>query len=207
MITWFSPPLRMVWGFIDAHVYLALNGSLEGHYYLQQVIAWLNSRYGDWLFEVSIISMYLLSIRRGNAKERLFRLLSVVVCIALFQIIINKILCFKILRIARESPSLVLGTIVDLSVFTYPNNKIASSYSFPADHATTIFMCALFSWSHFRKPVALLVSVASILFALPRLISGAHWFTDVLFGGVAFAIVAWIAMSSFSRWYRSKIFS
>ena len=192
--SWFVPMTRQLWDVVDSGVFLTLNGLLVGHEGWQQLFAWLNSRYADWMFEGIVISVYLIHcIFKGpvSRKERIFQMIFLLLYVAAIQIFVNKILCFKILEISRLSPSLVLPVSVDLSVFPLPNNKTFSYNSFPADHALSLFMAAFFAWSHFRRPIAVGCTIFYTFLVLPRLMSGAHWFSDVLFSGIGFAAIAW----------------
>ncbi|MGM0440430.1 MAG: phosphatase PAP2 family protein [Chlamydiota bacterium] len=191
ILSWFLPPFKGLWAYLDKHTFLILNHSLLGHPQIQQVTAWLNSRYADWLFEGIIITLYLGYALIKKDISYLKKLGLVIATIAVSQVLINKLIFFNLLHISRESPSLVLGTSVDLSIFPYLNNKVASVRSFPADHATTLFLCSMFSFSHFKKPAAAMVTAMALLLTLPRLIGGAHWLSDVVMGGLCIALFAW----------------
>ncbi|MBT3394230.1 MAG: phosphatase PAP2 family protein [Waddliaceae bacterium] len=197
--SWFVPITRSIWDYIDRNVFLSLNGSLVGHVGMQKFFAWLNSRYADWMFEGIAVGVYLAHcIIKGEVsrRQRLQQLLFLLLYIAAIQVFVNKTLCLKILRLSRQSPSLVLPVSVDLSIFPYLNNKVFSYNSFPADHATSLFIVSFFSWSHFRRPVAIVSTILYTFLALPRIIAGSHWFSDVFFGGLCFAAIAWVLAMS-----------
>ena len=191
--SWYFTPTQQIWLWLDKNIFLTLNSSLKDAPIIQHILAFLNSRYGDWLFEIIVITAYLSSPiydRSVTFKRRGLQLLFVIVFIALTQICINKLFISQYLEIHRNSSSIVLGLPVDLSVFQYPNNKVASVNSFPADHATTLFLCMFLIWRHFRlKTITVVLSVASLMMIAPRVIAGAHWFTDIIFGAMTVALI------------------
>ena len=195
-LSWFIPLTQQYWQHLDTHTYFLLNKSLIGHSFLQQAAAWINSRYGDWLYESIIVGTYLIYIALPTSQSRkakAYNMLQAMLCIVLVQII-NKMIFCELLSLTRHSPSMTLERYVDLSAFSYPNNKVISYNSFPADHAITLFLCSLFSWQHFNKPIATGVTVLSLLMILPRLASGAHWLSDVILGAGVIAALSWMVL-------------
>ena len=202
VLSWFLPITHHVWEYIDNNTYLWLNSLLVNRPFLQNATAWINSRYGDWFYEAIMLGTYLAYIAFPGDKSRRRRILNMVcvlTCIALTQFLINKMVFCKLLSVTRQSPSMILGGQVDLSVFDYPNNKVISYNSFPADHATTLFLCSFFSWRHFHKPVAAGITIFSILLVVPRLASGAHWLSDVILGAGIIATAAYCLYDFLSR--------
>jgi membrane-associated phospholipid phosphatase len=95
----------------------------------------------------------------------------------------------------RLSPSLVLEPVYKLTeLVPWITAKDASSRSFPGDHATVLLLFSVFMHVFCGKSYKLLYLLV-VIFTLPRLVSGAHWLTDVLIGGGATVlIVASIAL-------------
>ena len=104
--------------------------------------------------------------------------------------LVNGILFPEFIHIPRKSPTMVDKTAFRLSsVIDWITVKDHSRKSFPGDHATT---AVLFTWMIFylmgwRK--GLLAIFYAVFFCLPRLITGAHWLTDVLIGSGSIATV------------------
>ena len=207
LISWFMPVTGPMWDQVDCTVFYSLNQILVIAPNWQWSVAWLNSRYGDWLFDVLVLYVFLSPYTQKRTltfKQRALQLFSMILFVALFQIVINKNLIPKIIGIHRSSPSLILGSLADLSTFDYPHNRTFSYASFPADHATTLFICILVSRYLFTRNTSIWFSVACLFFSLPRLIVGAHWFTDVFFGGLGLALIAWLLL--FPLRLRNKMF-
>ena len=68
--------------------------------------------------------------------------------------------------------------------------KDASGRSFPGDHASVLLLWAIFLSPFARGWRRWLVWGLTLLFILPRLVSGAHWLSDVLVGGLFLSLIA-----------------
>ncbi len=193
ILSWVTPPFSYLWDLIDKNLFIFLNKSALYFPSLQVGIAWLNSRYGDWFYEFLFLAIYLVSIAFHKDKKRKIYQLSFLILLVFFvQVCINTVICRKILDLSRYSPSKMLNVFVDFSNFKFPHNRIFTTHSFPSDRATTLFLCAIFSWSHFRYPIALIFTFVSLIFALSRLIVGAHWLSDIIMGGFVLSYAIWI---------------
>ncbi len=192
--SWLFPPTRALWDALDAAAFRAFQGYLVNNPGSHLFWAWMNSRYADWLCEALIMGLLGFHVYSGGKeqlRDRLKQLAFIVVFVAATQILINKGLCVKVLSLKRLSPSLVLGVDVNLAeTAQFLNNKAFSHRSFPADHATTLFLSTVCMWRFCVKPVAYTMTGLAILFSMPRLLSGAHWLSDILVGTLAITILA-----------------
>ena len=209
IISWYIPFFHNVWIKIDKSIYLSLNHSIQNHEKIQYFIAWLNSRYGDWLFEAFIIGTYLISLffTDKSKKQRLLELVTLLLFILFIQIAVNYLVCRKILHLSRFSPSKVIPCFTDLSFFKFPHNRVSSFHSFPSDTGTTLFICSIFSWMHFQWKTAIFITIVSVLFAMPRLFAGAHWFSDILFGSFCIALGVIAVFKAFGFFDKMKSYS
>jgi membrane-associated phospholipid phosphatase len=97
----------------------------------------------------------------------------------------------------RLSPSLVVETANKLIEVSF-ETKTMTHDSFPGNHGMVIMawlgFVLLYSQRHSTKFFAIFIGV---LFLLPRMTVGAHWFTDNFVGGASFALIflAWINFS------------
>jgi membrane-associated phospholipid phosphatase len=89
---------------------------------------------------------------------------------------------FDILHIKRSSPSLVLEPFLRLSEYFGDHDiKDNATKSFPGGHGFVMPYFAIFSMKFFPKRIFLVTWIVAIFFCLPRLMSGAHWITDIIF--------------------------
>ncbi len=94
-------------------------------------------------------------------------------------------------NLGRPSPTLILESAVRLSEM-YPNLNLkdSSSDSFPGDHAAVLFTWFGYCIHFVRNKWSVLALIIVIIFSLPRLIAGAHWFSDVMVGGLSIALIS-----------------
>lgn len=101
----------------------------------------------------------------------------------------------KLMHWQHSGPSLVVTGAVRLGEL-FPawdavwHIKDSSVRSFPGDHASVLLLWVLFLWPYATGRQRLLISGLSVLFLLPRLVSGAHWSSDILIGGTAVSLLA-----------------
>ncbi len=95
----------------------------------------------------------------------------------------------------RSSPSYYLGQeLNDLKVL-HPEKsvKVYAPTSLPSNHGNvffTLFIICLYRWG---KKAAWL-GLMALLFSTPRMLTGAHWFTDVVLGSV---LMSWLVAAHF----------
>ena len=106
------------------------------------------------------------------------------------------ILFFKLLNIQRLSPSLTLTHFTRLSEISGSGVKDASRSSFPSGHGFAMFYWVLFSRKFLPKKLLILTSALAVFFCIPRIMSGAHWASDVVFAGMMSYLHVTIMMST-----------
>jgi membrane-associated phospholipid phosphatase len=111
---------------------------------------------------------------------------------------VNKAIIRDTLSINRDSPSLLVRETIKLSDhISWLKIKDESHKSFPGDHATT----ALLFGSTFiylgSKAMKICASIYMVFLILPRMILGAHWFSDVVVGSgsIVMFFLTWAYLS------------
>lgn len=137
---------------------------------------------GDWIFKAS-------EVRRG-----FWGFISVLLLLLVIRTLFSK-LC-DAMGWQHDSISMVVQNAVHLSDW-YPHLdkhwqlKDQSSNSFPGDHASVLFIWALFLSVCARRASQIVLPWAlALLFSMPRLVAGAHWGQDDYIGGVLMALLA-----------------
>ena len=91
----------------------------------------------------------------------------------------------------RPSPTLAIEGLTRLSERVPGIEfKETSRLSFPGDHAFILSTFLLFFWYFGRAGLIWISTILTIVFVFPRMMSGAHWATDVIVGGFAPALIA-----------------
>jgi len=184
--SWNIPVTRALWDSLDAQVFYILN-PLTAQF--PTLIKFVNSSLFDWISDVVILVMMLLYFFRKEKKAtttKVAEFLYMVIIAAATIALINKRLIPDFFGAKRVSPSLELSPAIRLSAL-FPGAKDSSHSCFPGDHATTAFFFLL-TYCHFtsiRRSIPVFLYAACMI--LPRLIVGAHWFTDVLMGSFCIA--------------------
>ena len=94
-------------------------------------------------------------------------------------------------QLERGSPTALIDGAQRLSQL-YPNLPLKdwASSSFPGDHAAVLLAWLGYCLFFVRNRWSLFVFLVVVIFTLPRLVAGAHWFSDVAVGGLSIALSA-----------------
>lgn len=78
--------------------------------------------------------------------------------------------------------------------------KDYSGDSFPGDHGLMLMIYAGFMLRYFGKKAFAVSCIILIIFMLPRIMAGAHWFTDIVVGSLSISLVglSWVLLTPVS---------
>lgn len=192
--SWLLPVTGALWDIIDLKTFHFLNSTVSSH---QAQLFWgvMNSRCGDWLSEFILVFIFIHYVYSGDRSKRRMhwkQIIFTILLVVLTLVLINKILLVKIMPLGRLSPTLVVDSYIDLSLaFPFLNNKISSCNSLPGDHATMLILATASLWYYGSKPHKIAALITTIIFCLPRLISGAHWLSDLVVGAGTITLFSW----------------
>ena len=186
LASWLYPPTRECWDAADRTVFFFLNGSIATPSAWSAIWVVLNLRIMDLAPLIFLLPFLLvpdLVIKRDQRIRACFHLLIILLILLVIRTIFKE--AVDILEWRGKSPSLTLHPANLLSNM-YPSlhPKDMSKDSFPGDHAGVLMAVACFLLLHRMNALVLMLT---FLFVLPRLVSGAHWFSDVAVGGVFIA--------------------
>ena len=114
-------------------------------------------------------------------------------------VIINQ-LAQHLMPVQRASPSLFFSDITRVSdVVNFPT-KDASKDSFPGDHGMMLLIFASFMWRYFGRRALGVALIIFVVFAFPRVMIGAHWFSDIAVGSLTAVLIGapWVLMTPLS---------
>jgi membrane-associated phospholipid phosphatase len=204
VLSWMADPTRMIWDWIDETAFIALNGWLAyGHPMMKKAAAFANSSLYDKisaLILLCVLGLYTLFGRAGSFSVRAAQ--SAFICLFML-IVVNIRRDLNLFEIGRPSPSLTEGQFYNLrDSFPEIKPKISSTSSFPGDHAISCIIFVTLFWFLAGSKWALASLTLTPFFVLPRMISGAHWFTDAAVGGVFFCLIvlSWTLCTPFWSW-------
>ena len=181
------------WKNLDVSIFNSLNGQLKEDKSKQLFWAHTNRRIFDLVSASCMILIYAIFIFRGTTEEKLTRIkfglymsFCMLAALGVVQIL------HAIFDVGRLSPTKVpLEGSIRLSKFDYINFELkdASKTSFPGDHSAVLFMISTFIAYYARKLYAVAAILVALLFVMPRIVGGGHWFTDIFVGGGAITLV------------------
>ncbi|WP_417582409.1 phosphatase PAP2 family protein [Nitrincola sp.] len=208
MLSFISPSGFQLWRQVDSSVFFALNGTLSEGDTWAWVWAWANTRYKDMLLAL-IMLMFItfpgFGFKRPQLQQALIGFLVLMIVLVPLRYFFYEFA--KQLDLSGPSPSMTLSPVYLLTeLFSDIPAKDGSSRSFPGDHATVLIIWAAYLIMNARCFGSYLAVLLATLMILPRMVGGAHWFSDVAVGGftVALPILAWAFYSpvllEFTRW-------
>lgn len=190
-LSWWWSTTYYFWVFLDDTVFHVLNGSLVSSPRWALFWAYMNADLMDRVMEVLIFCSTFYGIhevkkRIGKSYWREFFIYYLTFTLTTLCI---KKLIYTGLDIHRYSPSLVFTDAFRLTSLVSYKIKDASKNSFPPDHA--LFLLLMWQYARYRfSNIGIYRSgFIALFFCLPRLISGGHWLTDLIFGGLLPSIV------------------
>lgn len=201
LLLWVFPLTGAYFDKLDNAVYYFLNGTLENGKTWQLFWAFTNIRFFDLAGGFLILLLLLVHMYTGKSLENniepLEKFTAFIVFITL-AIFVNKVifsLSLDYLNYHRKSPSLMLEGGIRLSeIVTSFEFKDTSKDCFPGDHAAVLLCSAIYFVIYGDKKLGIIALIVLPPFILPRLVVGAHWFTDCLVGST------FILLNSFNIW-------
>lgn len=102
--------------------------------------------------------------------------------------------------VKRASPTLTFTDINRVSELLSLPTKDASRDSFPGDHGMMLLIFSAFMWRYFGKAAGGVALIIFVVFAFPRVMIGAHWFTDIIVGSMTVILIGlpWWLMTPLS---------
>lgn len=193
-LSWQIPLTRPFWDFLDDSLFAYLNPWIQQNRFWQNFWAFNGSWVMDWVHDLAMLFFFLIPLyaapkhqKNQKAAELVFSILLLLFVIG----VVNGTLFPEFLHTKRDSPTISDPSAFRLStVVSWIPVKDHSYSSFPGDHGTfsMTFTCLIFYLLGPKK--GLYAIFYAIFFCLPRLICGAHWFTDIFLGSLPLAILA-----------------
>jgi len=192
-ITLFLPATKSVWESIDIAFFKMINSTLKDRPNWQLFWALANHKLADWVEDLCILAFFILHVRAAHKslrKRKIFELIFCVLYIGAIIYCVNKMFFREHLDLPRLSPTLTVDDSVRLSQeIPWMKIKDDSSKSFPGDHGTTALLFAA-SFAYLANwRLGILASLYAAFLCMPRLITGAHWLSDIIVGSGTITLI------------------
>lgn len=189
--------LLLPWSVIDDGVFFFFNQFVGGEYLRwNKLLALLNTRYFDGLAFGLMALMFAYAMYLDKRPQRWLRWFGIGFTMLLTAGFLG-LFTLRGIHYEQVSPTLFYDYANRLTdVVTFPT-KDSSGNSFPGDHGLMLMVFAAFMLRFAQSRVAWLSVVFVVLLSAPRIMVGAHWFSDIYMGSLAIALIAlpWVLLT------------
>ncbi|WP_284972579.1 phosphatase PAP2 family protein [Atlantibacter hermannii] len=195
--SWLLLPGHGFWFPVDAGVFRFFNNLLTENRAFLWLVAITNNRAFDGC---SLVAMGLLMLSYW-VKETPYgrrQIIIMGVVMLLTAVVLNQL--GQMIPVQRHSPTLFFTDINRVSDLLNVPTKDASKDSFPGDHGMMLMIFCGFMLRYFRVRAFAISLIIFVVFSLPRMMIGAHWFTDIFVGSLSVILVGlpWVLMTPLS---------
>ncbi|MCE0828561.1 putative membrane protein [Buttiauxella ferragutiae ATCC 51602] len=195
--SWYLPPGHGYWFVIDSNIFHFFNQALVKSHTFLLLVAVTNNRVFDGISLLAMGSLFFSFWRKESATGR--RRMFIMGIVMLFcAVIINQL--GHLIPESHVSPSLYFTDIYRVSELLHFPTKDASKDSFPGDHGLMLLIFTGFMLRYFGKKAFGIAVIIFLIFMMPRMMIGAHWFTDIFVGSLSIALVClpWVLLTPIS---------
>ncbi|MEQ9945462.1 phosphatase PAP2 family protein [Pectobacterium aroidearum] len=185
-LSWYLLENHGFWLTLDSHIFFYFNRLLVDSPAFLHLVAITNNRAFDGCALIAMGLLYLSFYLKATPVERR-RLLIIGVVMLLTAVALNQ--AGHLLPVQHASPTLYFSGVNRVSDLTGIPTKDASSDSFPGDHGMMLMIFAAFMLRYFTRTAFAIGLAIMVIFSLPRIMIGAHWFTDIAVGSLSVVLV------------------
>ncbi|OTA16185.1 membrane protein [Xenorhabdus vietnamensis] len=195
--SWYLPENHGFWFHIDSSIFYFFNEKLLPDSKFSLFVAIANIRAFDSISLLCMGLLYYSTFRKQDyaGKRRLFMIGLVMLISA---VIINQI--GHQIPVSRPSPTLTFENVNRINEITNWHTKDASKDSFPGDHGLMLLIFSSFILRYISRGTFFIALLIMVTFALPRIMAGAHWFTDIAVGSLSLTLIgmSWVLLTPLS---------
>jgi membrane-associated phospholipid phosphatase len=190
--SWLIPVTRGLWDVLDETMFFNLNGLVANSVFSQSFWAIANWRPFDIIAAMLILAIGFSWIYKLPLEKRLPALSGLGVLLVI--ILTTRFSAAFVLYLTdyqRYSPSITLSPTYRLSeLVTWIDAKDYHKDCFPGDHGYVVIVCIVFFFLQAGRRWGIASVILLSPFILPRMVSGAHWATDIIIGSATMALIS-----------------
>jgi membrane-associated phospholipid phosphatase len=184
--SWYLPDGHGLWFTLDSNIFHYFNRELVKSHTFLMLVAVTNNRVFDGISLLAMGSLFFWYWRKESAAGRR-RMFSMGIVMLFCAIVINQL--GHLIPESHVSPTLYFTDIYRVSELLHFPTKDASKDSFPGDHGLMLLIFTGFMLRYFGKKAFGIAIIIFLIFIMPRMMIGAHWFTDIFVGSLSIALV------------------
>lgn len=198
-MSWFIPVNHGIWSMVDTTIFRFFNhGISAGNLTYAGFLAVINNRAFDGCALLAMGCLMLSFWLKADTAGRR-RIVGIGLVMLLSAVLVNQ-LAQHLIPVTRSSPSLSVPGAHRVSDVISFKTKDGSRDSFPGDHGMMLLIFAAFMWRYFGQKAFAIALAIFVIFAFPRVMIGAHWFTDIAVGSLTSVLIGvpWILLTPLS---------
>lgn len=199
--SWFHADANSFWPVVDKSVFFTFNHLLGENEFFRYLVAFTNLRFFDVFGFLAMALVFLFHFLKHDKDYRRF-----MICMGI-TMLLTAVIAKQVamtLDFDRPSPTLhfsALGeNVLYVSKLTEWPAKDWSKSCFPGDHGMCLIIFCVYMLRYFGLKSFLAGLLITVLFSLPRVMSGAHWVSDIAVGAVTvnLVVLSWILLTPVS---------
>ncbi|MCW1874066.1 hypothetical protein OMR58_06365 [Erwinia sp. INIA-01] len=184
--SWYLPAGHGQWFAIDKGIFYWFNDRMVTSKPLLWLVAITNFRAFDGVSLLAMGGLYLHFWRRETPQGRR-RMLAIGITMLITAVGLNQL--GHLIPVSHASPTKYFPDVHHVSQLTGIPTKDSSADSFPGDHGMMLIIFACFMLRYFSHRAFAVAVLIVLVFAMPRVMIGAHWFTDIAVGSLSVVLV------------------
>ncbi|PRD16751.1 phosphatase PAP2 family protein [Pantoea coffeiphila] len=184
--SWYLPAGHGQWFAIDKGIFYWFNDRMVTSKPLLWLVAITNFRAFDGVSLLAMGGLYLHFWRRETPQGRR-RMLAIGITMLITAVGLNQL--GHLIPVSHASPTKYFPDVHHVSQLTGIPTKDSSADSFPGDHGMMLIIFACFMLRYFSRRAFAVAVLIVLVFAMPRVMIGAHWFTDIAVGSLSVVLV------------------
>lgn len=183
---------------IDTAVFFFFNRKLVQDSLLLQIVAYTNMRAFDVVAALFIGGMYYCYYRKMDNSAK-WIMIGYGLSMLFLAVVIKQL--GSLIPISHKSPTLYFENVNRITMLTDIPTKDSSNNSFPGDHGMVLMIFAAYMARYFGRRSFIIAFIIAVVFTLPRIASGAHWFSDVYVGSLSIIciVLSWVLLTPVSE--------
>lgn len=207
--TWLLLENHGFWFTMDKSVFFFFNTMLVKSKTFMYFVSFVNLRGFDIIAFLAMLGVFY-SYFKGKELSEKHRMLCIGIAMLATAVLIKQLGVF--FPFDRNSPTLFFPKVMNLPVNLISDlsgwaTKCKANDCFPGDHGIMLLIFSSFMWRYFGFKAFQKCILVFVLFSLPRIMGGAHWFTDVAVGSVSVTLIvaSWILLTPLSDLFIVKL--